>query len=298
MIGNLPRVQPVKKEQAPPEVRSLLENLQDTMGVPWPPANWRSYAVYPGVMRLFWERLKPMVATEPFLVEALAITELAFRDASRWYLPSHHIDLSDQDRPRIQWELDALEYGNPQLLIQQAALSRVVRGLAAGRDCSAEPRSRPSAYRRPEIQRIDEQEASEEVKEIYQDIKQTLGLPLVNSDYQALAKWPAFLRVAWEDAKEWRERRRPDEYHRLEYQLAERAEMAAVKLCPDVVIDPRELGEALGNPEELENLQRMVQLFTQLLPGLIVNDALFRLAAAGGQAVAPPPPEGVAAPVG
>ncbi|MHB0867921.1 MAG: halocarboxylic acid dehydrogenase DehI family protein [Chloroflexota bacterium] len=285
--GRIVLVEPIRKEEAPPEVRSILDDIQDTMGIPWSPANWRSYARYPRVLQLFWERLKPAVATAGFLQEAIAVAELAYRDVSGWYLPSSRIDLADQDRQAVQWELDALEFGNPQLLIQQAALTRVIRGLYAGREGPSRGRSRPSPYRNPEIRMIPEEAAPEPIRQLYQDIKQTLGIPLVNSDYQALAKWPAFLVPAWDDLKRWRPR---GEYRRLEHRLAEKAEMAAGRLTPPVGVDPAELQAAFDSQEERESVQELVQMFTHLLPGLIVNDALFRIAATAGQPLPPPTP--------
>jgi len=294
-MTNAPRIQPVKKDQASPEIRARFEDIQDTMGVPWPPANWRAYAMYPDVMKLFWERLKPAVATDPFLRDALEITERAYRGASDWYRPGYRPELSADDLRRIEWELDAFEFGNPQLLIQQAALSRALRGETAGQEGGAQPRRQPNAYRGPEISMIDEQQAAEEVKRLYQDIKQTLGLPVVNSDYQALAKWPGFFGPAWSDAKQWRQR---NEYRRLQQELGRMADEAAGRLRPAVRLDEREVRDALGEPAEFENLERMVPMFTQLLPGLILNDALFRIAAAGGRPVSAPRPEGAAAPAG
>lgn len=283
----LQAIEPVRKEETPPEIRSVLEDIQDTMGIPWAPVNWRSYARYPRVLQLFWERLKPAVATEGFLKEALNIAELAYRDVSAWYLPSSRIILASQDRQPLQWELDALEYGNPQLLIQQAALTRIVRGLYAGREGPPRARSRPSPYRHPELVMVSEEEAPEPIRQLYQDIKRTIDLPLVTSDYQTLAKWPGFLVPAWDDVKRWRAR---DEYRRLEYRIAERAEMAAGRLTPPVGVDPAELRAAAGSQEEHEGLLALVQLFTHLLPGLIVNIALFRIAATAGESLPPPTP--------
>jgi hypothetical protein len=71
---------------------------------------------------------------------------------------------------------------------------------------------------------IPEQEASGEIRQLYGDIKETLGLPFVNSDYEALAKWPSFFVPAWRDAKAWRRR---EEYGRLQQQLASMAGSAA-----------------------------------------------------------------------
>jgi len=58
------QIQPVQKSQAPPGIQALFEYIQDTMGIPWPPANWRTYALYPAAMQLFWNYLKPVVATD------------------------------------------------------------------------------------------------------------------------------------------------------------------------------------------------------------------------------------------
>lgn len=280
-----PRIHLVRVGQETPEVKGILADIQDAMGIAWPPANWRAYAMYPGVMRLFWERLKPMTATEAFLRDALRITELAYRDVSRWYTPGRRVRLSLEDASRVEWELDSFEYGNPQVLIQQVVLTRVMQGLSSGRKGKVGPRHLPSRYRWPEIQLVDEQNAPGEVPVLYQEIRRVLGLPLVNSDYQALAKWPGFLKQVWEDVARWRTR---SHYGRLERELADMGNVAAQRLSPPVMIARTELLDALGDESELENLRQMVQMFTQLLPGLIINDALSRIAVVGGRQVTAP----------
>lgn len=278
------QVQPVKKSEAPPEIKKLLEDIQETLGVPWPPANWRGYAAYPQVMQLFWERLRPAVAADSFLRDALELTELAYGEVAKWYRPSYHLELLDEDRHRIQWELDAFEYGNPQLLVQQTALDWALAGRTAGCETSPAPRRHASFYRQPEIQMIDEQEASQEVKELYEDMKRALGLPFVNSDYQALAKWPAFLKPAWEDIRPWRLR---EEYLSVQQELVRLAERAAGRMCPPIQLEVNEIKEAAGSPAAFENLQQTVKVFSGLLPALIINDALFRVGAAGGPVIPP-----------
>ena len=36
---------------------------------------------------------------------------------------------------------------------------------------------------------------------VYDDIMATLGLPFVNTDYRALARWPSYFALAWSDLK-------------------------------------------------------------------------------------------------
>ncbi len=292
-MAGTPLVQPVEKERATPQVRALLEDIQDTMGIPWPPANWRSYAMYPPAMRLIWERLRPSVATEQFLEDALRISGFAYQRAGSWYRPRYRLELPGGEQARIEWELDAFEFGNPQLLIQQAAISRALRGQTVGRQGTAQPRQAPSAYRRPEIRMVDEQEAPDEVKGVYRDLKETLAVPVISSDYQALAVWPAFLRRAWEDARQWLQR---EEYERLLMDLSLMAAEAAGRLSPPLRLEEHELQALLPDRGDQENLRRLVQTFTHLLPGLIANDALFRVGVAGGRPVPAPPHAGAPAP--
>jgi len=88
--------------------------------------------------------------------------------------------------------------------------------------------------------------------------------------------------TAWEDIKLWRER---PEYQLLKQDIVRRAENAANRLCPVVVIGEREVRDRLDNPEDFEQIQQTVQMFKDVLPELIVQDALFHMGLANLQSV-------------
>lgn len=275
----------VDPSQAPPEVQTCLRDIQDTLGIPWKPANWRAYALYPAVMQLFWQRLKPATQTESFLEDATSITEQVYQDIHDWYQPNYQIDVDPAQQRQIQRELSAFSFGNPQLLIQQVALSRTLAGEVIGQDGNTDQRRGPNAYRHPDIQLIGEhsaQEISAEMPRVYRDIKQTLAVPIVNSDYQALARWSTFFIAAWEDIKRWRDR---PEYQLLKQDIVQSAENAASRLHPGVVIGEAEVRDLLDNPKEFEQIQQTAQMFTDILPELIIQDALFHRGLVGTQPV-------------
>ncbi|MEH1939482.1 MAG: SDR family NAD(P)-dependent oxidoreductase [Nostoc sp.] len=258
-------------------------DIQDTLGIPWTPVNWRAYAMYPSVMQLFWQRLKPAMQTEAFLEDAIAISEHVYRDINDWYQPGYQIEVEQAQQHHIQQELNAFIIGNPQLLIQQMALSKTLAGEVVGQDGSIDSRHGPNAYRHHQIQLIDEQSAQEispEMRRVYQDIKETLGVPIVNSDYQALARWPTFFQAAWSDIKVWRER---PEYQLLVQDVVQKAEEAASRLSPAVWVGEREVQDILDNPDNFEQIQQMVQMFKDILPELIVQNALFHFGLRGVQ---------------
>ncbi len=103
---------------------------------------------------------------------------------------------------------------------------------------------------------------------------------VVNSDYQALARWSAFFITAWEDVKRWRNR---PEYQLLKQAIVQRAEDAANQLHPEVVIGEAEIRDLLEHPAEFEQIQQTVQMFTDILPELMIQDALFHMGLVGVQ---------------
>ena len=267
----------IEPSHAPAEIQAGLSEIQSTLGIPWTPASWRAYAMYPSVMQLFWERLKPATQTESFLESAIAITERIYRDTSDWYQPGYQIDMDEAQRHQIQRVLNAFTFGNPQLLIQQIALSRTLAGEVVGQEGNGNARRGANSYQHTEIQLIGEQsvrEMSAQMQQVYRDIKQTMGVPIVNSDYQALARWSPFFLAAWEDIKRWRER---PEYQLLKEDIVRRAEQAASRLRPAVAIGEREVRDLLNNPEDFEQIQQTVEMFKDILPELIVQDALFHM---------------------
>jgi short-subunit dehydrogenase len=283
---NQSALQLIDPSQASVEVQACLGDIQDTLGIPWKPANWRAYAMYPAVMQLFWERLKPATQTESFLEDAIAINEKVYQDVNDWYQPSYQIHIDQTAHRQIQRELNAFSFGNPQLLIQQIALSKTLAGEVVGQDGNADIRRGPHAYRHPEIQLTGGQSASTQMQRIYSDIKQTLGIPMINSDYEALAHWADFFIVAWEDIKRWRDR---PEYQLLKQAIVQKAENAASRLPSVVVIGETEVRDLLDNPEDFEQIQQTVQIFTTILPELIIQDALFYLGLSGLRAISPIP---------
>lgn len=259
----------------------MLDEIQDALGIPWAPASWRAYAVYPEAMALMWRHVAPVLRTGTFLKEALSITRFAYADVQTWFPAGVPLELSLSDQRMIRWEIDAFEFGNPQVLLQQLML---VEAFASELPAHAErpefelpdaPFVSPSPYRLPEVQLVEEAAAPENVRRVYADIQATLGIALVNTDYQALAKWPDFLERAWAEVKPWVN---APTYGSLCLRVREQGQAAIGRLGG---IEPGLRGdlERLLSEDEREHLFSMIAEFTELTPELIVVDALFRVQA-------------------
>jgi hypothetical protein len=108
---------------------------------------------------------------------------------------------------------------------------------------------------------------------VFDDVKTALGLPFLNTDYRALARWPSYFALAWADLGPRLQR---DEYETLVAEIHEAA-VSTVRSLPNY---GNLRGEALrvtarSSGSEGEVLS-VVRLFQWLLPALVVNIAFFR----------------------
>ncbi len=152
-------------------------------------------------------------------------------------------------------------------------MARACRGCRR-RPASAERTESP--YRHPEVQLVEEPSAPENVRRVYADIQRTLGVELVNTDYQAFAKWPEFFEGAWEEVK--RALAMPA-FEELTRRIEGMGRAAAERLPALEPISVEALEDALGPEEDADYLLAMVRAFTALIPELIAIDALFRVQA-------------------
>ncbi len=282
--GTLPRLQLVPEDTAPPDMAAIYEETRNFLGIPWTAAIFQGYAMYPPLLRLAWAELRPNVVTLEFHADARQLREQAAAAMQALYRPGYdrsQVERWGGDPHRIRAVGETFNYGNPKLLICARAVSRSLEGrrndaLREETDLRpAEPPPGEERIRHRRIDMVDPVNPPAVVAPTFLDIKQTLGLPLVNSDYRALARWPEYLHHAWEDLKATVQS--PPYAHACDA-LALSADAAADRLEEPVTISPDILRREGVPATELENLVRVARLFADLLPGLILNVEGFRQA--------------------
>jgi hypothetical protein len=273
-----------RSEVIPPSARAVsgrtvLREVQDALGIPWVPETWEVLAASePEVASLLWTRLQPVVSTGAFLRESLALLSHAFADLAEDYGSGEGVVLPEADRRGILLDLDALLYGGAQLLLQQTVLRLALKEEAVGRPGSAGSSRPRSAYRRRALEAVDETAAHEGIRQLFEDVSETLNLPSVPVDVRVVAKRMDVLEPAWRRLKRWRQ---SPAFFETCGALERRAEAAARRLSPAMSIDDRELVVALGDvTPRWEAFLRWVDLHAAERPAIILMDAFFRVEAA------------------
>jgi hypothetical protein len=276
-------LRPVTPDAADDAVRAIYDDTRHHLRLPWVGALFQGYAMYPDYLELAWNAVRDSLETPPFAAAATAIGALADDSAARLYIPSYDerdIAAMNLDILAIKDTVDAFRVGNPKLLLVATALRRayaegpVGGATGAGADL---PNSAPESVEEARvagtvIETIDPGAAPERVAHVFDDIEATLDLPLVNTDYRALALWPDYLELAWRDIKGPIE---TPEYVEAKRRLSTLAGEGINRFAAPVAAT-REAARGAGVPEDqLDNLGAILDLFADLLPGLILNIAMF-----------------------
>jgi hypothetical protein len=271
----------VKPEAADPRVRRIFDDTRRTLHLPWIGALFQAYALYPDYLEMAWHELRPALGTRQFAADATAIGNAADQAVARFYTPSYSsrdVAAMNLNLPAIRETINAFHAGNPKLLLVATALQRAFEeGPIGGGTGLLRPVKEPGETEEERVERatvemVDDDEASEAVTILYADIQATLGLPLVNSDYRAMALWPDYLTLAWRDIKA--------HIHTADYETEVRRLSGLAREGVDRFAVPvgatREAAQRAGVPaDQLDNLGAILRLFAGLLPGLILNVAMF-----------------------
>ena len=276
----LPAIYPSPEYAAAGELAARYNDMKELLQVPWMGVVTMAYAHYPNFFGELWRGLRPL-ATSPLFIAA--VREL------RTYCEAEVMQLAppplterlgykgygERQIDNIRAMIEIFSHGNfPYLMI--ASLTRgLLLGSSFGKaDNTASPFEGRHA---PDVSvpflLMERHHADAPTPAVYDDIMATLGLPFVNTDYRALARWPSYFALAWSDLK-------PSAQTDMHRALANRVYDRALELANDLPnpgdLNVDALQAAAKCDAPLDEIRPVCQLFHYLLPELVVNVAFFR----------------------
>ena len=276
----IPEIHPMPEYLATGQRAQWYEDTKEVLQVPWMGVVTMAYTHYPTFFGELWRGLKPLCLSRPFVE--------AFMDL-RAYVESRVVELNPtslieplQAMGYASREIDAIRqmntvfsHGN-QLYVLIATIARHLLEIG---DMQGTPNADTFKGRHaPDIQvpfmLMEPHHADEPTQAVYEDIKTTLQLPFVNTDYRAFARWPSYFALAW---KNLREKAGTKEHERICQDCHERiASLVATQLPNPGGLSSDALRQAAESDASLEEVVQVCRLFQWLIPGLITNVAYFR----------------------
>jgi|SRR6185312_12768937 len=275
----IPQLHPVPEFLAEGELRARYEDMKAVLGVPWMGVVTMCFAHYRAFYDAFWQGARALCASRDFTDACRSLRRLV-EDKVSTLEPAPlrqrlvQIGYAERELRDIDESIEIFSDGNfPYLLL--ATLARLVleggelkaaQGIAV-QTTPAPPRAAGT------LVLVEYHHADASTRLVYDDLKKVLGLPFLNTDYRALARWPSYFALAWADLLP---RLKRSEYEALVAEIHEAA-VSAVRALPNygnLRGETLRLAARSGAPEG--EVLSVVRLFQWLLPGLATNVAFFR----------------------
>lgn len=272
----IPTINPVPEHAAEGRLAELYEATKAGLGVPWMGVVAMAFAQYPNFYERLWGALEPLAGRALFADACAALRVEAEMQASGLQpagLAGTLIDrgYGERELDEIRACIETFSAGNMPYVLMATLARWLLEGEAW--EAAGDPGEPRSAALHPRPPLMEAHHADPATQALFEDIKRTLGLPFVNTDYRALARWPSYFAVAWEDLRGIAASPAyPGAVEAVHHQ--------AVALARDLPntgnLTPAALQEAASEDAPLEEVREVVRLFQWLLPGLAVNVACLR----------------------
>jgi len=264
----------ISETEAEGEVERAFHEIRQTLRVSGINLNFRTWAGYQKFFPVMWDAMRPNAETRAFETAADRVRAEAVRIAERLGKldAATSLRLGESQSYQIRRALDLYHYINPKLLVLTSAVSLALDGeRTGGATGSVELIERGAPTQMYPMEMVAEEPEDTRLRELFEDIKQTLSLSTINSDYRTLALWPDYLAAGWRALKPIT---KSEEYKQASEQLRKMAGEVAQTLPYGVPLS-RERVEELG--EDADEIIETTRKFEHILPSLIINIALFEL---------------------
>lgn len=275
----VPHVHPVPEYRADTRLSAVYYDTKSVLQVPWMGVVTMAFAHYPAFYDALWGGMRELAASREFVGACRELRTFAEEKAATLGPAPIRKRLADlgyaeREAGEIRGMIEIFSHGNMPYLMIATAARLLLEGHGLSSDTSV---TRETERHGPSDQMfltlIEPHHADAPTVAVYDDIKARLGLPFVNTDYRALARWPSYFGPAWADLAG---KVQSDEYEAVVASVHDFAVERMQALPNPGSLSPDILMQAAATDATPAEVLEVVRLFQWLLPGLIVNVAYFR----------------------
>ena len=269
--------------EAKGRVREIFDEIKAALGVPQVNVIFQAYAAYPAFLDLYWQSVKAAVETQEFFLLADRLRGDAYTRVHNYFaVPDlcgrvSDLSFSSGAKHELTDVVELFHYNNPPLLLLSAIVMRAVEDSGAVAHAGHRPAKHPIFEDKPIL--VQEDAAPPATRKIFDDIKRTLGLSVLNSDYRAFARWPDFLDVYWTALKPITQ---SPLYERYCEEMKEFAFNLTSELPERVQLSIAQMEEAGINEDDISAVLQLTDRFTEVLSALVLNVAFAKISLEGG----------------
>ncbi len=273
----------VREAEAQGRIAEIYGEIKEALGVPHVNVIFQAYAVYPEFLEKFWAAARPVLETREFFGLADRIGAEAYTRMHNYFgIPNLCAEikargLGENERQELTHTVELFHYNNPPLLLLTSAQLQAFENRIGHDGGSTALPEHPVFREKPVL--VEEQEAAPPIRRIYDDIRRTFSLPMVNTDYRAFARWPDFLETYWPVLKTISQ---SPVYQECQQGVRESAWNLAPELPVPLELSASQLIDEGMSDERVSDVFRITELFVRALSGLVLNVAVAKIGLEGG----------------
>ena len=276
----IPAIHPLPEYLAQGQRLDWYQDMKQVFQVPWMGVVTMAFSHYPHFFKTLWDGTRGLCASQPYVVACMenrAFAEAEVKGLNPTPLKPKLTDLgyAPRETDDIRQMIEIFSHGNQPYLIMATLARYLLEGgeMSGVDDAPAFKGQHAPTFKVPFVL-MEAHHADADTCAVYEDIKTVLGLPFVNTDYRALARWPSYWRAAWADM-------RPILVASDTDRICEDLHQRCIGLVRNSLPNPTGLTsdaliKAAKQDAPLDEIIAMCRLFQWLLPGLVTNVAYLR----------------------
>lgn len=275
----VPAVYPLWEYKADGDLRDAYEAYKKTMQIPWVGVVTMAYAHYRTFFDTWWQAMEPVVGSQTYVDSAFALKQQVETRIANLNPPPITqrllaLGYSERELAEIRDMIDVITHGNFMQIPAVFSARLLLEGepLIGNTTIGKKAKSHHMQVDTPFIL-MEPHHGLGDIHTLYSDVKATLGLPFVNTDYRCFSRWPSYFDMAWKDLRDLIS---TSHYESFVGDIHETIVETARQLPNPTHITPEALQEAAAKDGNMEQVLKTTRLFSWLLPGLVTNVAYFR----------------------
>jgi hypothetical protein len=273
----------LRESEATGRTLEIYQEIKDALGVPHVNLFYQAYGVYPRFLELHWKLMRPAIQTREFFRFSQRLGAEAYTRVHNYFsVPDlgermAEAKIGEAAQQELLQVVELFHYNNPLLLLIAAAQFQAFEDGPSVKRASSSAPEHPVYSQAPA--KVAEEGAPPGIRKIYEDIKRTLGLSFINTDYQAFAHFPEFFSFYWFSVKQFATSPLNGENR---HALRESAAALATELPNAPQLTVEQMHEAGLTSEEIGAAIHVTEEFLNLLSGLVLNVAFAKISLEGG----------------
>tara|TARA_B100000686_G_C16638243_1_gene888514 strand:- start:96 stop:974 length:879 start_codon:yes stop_codon:yes gene_type:complete len=275
----VPKITVTPEYLAKGKLKKSYTSTKLAFNVPWMGVVAMAFAKYPNFYYALWKYIHPLSKSIEFNNLCKKLVNISKRKAIELKPKSIIKDLkkigyNNYEIKKIYKVNHIFIIGNMPYLIM-ATLARVLleKGELLNRNSYNKNINNKISSNESYLLLMEQHHADNSLKEVFKSIKYNIGLPFINTDYRAFARWPSYFITAW---KSLLPTLLSKKYEKNVLEIHNFIIKEVLSLPNPNKITSVQIITAAKKDKKINEIKKVVNLFQWLLPGLITNVAFMR----------------------